>query len=88
MKNLVMVIAIVLLSSCEKKGKTAPTPAPAPVAPKSKVWCIYSNFQGHKAYLWCASTEEEFNSKMEQYSQPGLSFYPTYDIKNTCSECQ
>jgi hypothetical protein len=25
---------------------------------------------------------------MTQYSQQGLTLYPTYEIKNTCAECQ
>lgn len=85
MKNVITIAILALLSSCEKKEKTSPTPTPTST---SKIWCIYSNFAGNKAYLWCASTQDEFNQKMTQYSQQGLTLYPTYEIKNTCAECQ
>jgi hypothetical protein len=86
MKNVITIAILALLSSCEKKEKTSPTPTPP--AATSKIWCIYSNFAGNKAYLYCASTQEELNQKMTQYSQQGLTLYPTYEIKNTCAECQ
>lgn len=87
MKKVILTIAVVaLLGSCDKKKKSSP--APTTPAATTKVWCIYSNFANVKAYLYCASSQDEFNTKMQQYTQPGLTLYPTFDIKSTCAECQ
>jgi hypothetical protein len=83
--TITIAVAALLLGSC-KKEKTTQTPTQQPAT--TKVWCIYSNFAGNKAYLDCVSTQEDFNQKMQQYSQPGLTLYPSYDIKTTCAECQ
>ncbi|MFY8248114.1 MAG: hypothetical protein ACOVJ5_00240, partial [Gloeomargaritales cyanobacterium] len=87
MKKVILTIAVVaLLGSCEKKKKSSP--APTTPAATTKVWCIYSNFANVKAYLYCASSQDEFNTKMTQFTQPGLTLYPSFDIKSTCAECQ
>ena len=87
MKKVILTIAVAaLISSCKKKESSKPATT-QPVS-TTKVWCIYSNFANIKAYLYCASSQDEFNQKMQQYTQPGLTLYPSFDIKSTCAECQ
>jgi hypothetical protein len=89
MKSITILVIALLLTNCDKKKKTVqPTVQPTVQQPTTKVWCIYSNFNGNKAYLYCAATEQERNDKMAQYSQPGLTLYPTTEQKNSCAECQ
>ena len=84
--TITIAVAALLLGSCKKKESSKPA-STQPVS-TTKVWCIYSNFANIKAYLYCASTQDEFNQKMQQYTQPGLTLYPSFDIKSTCAECQ
>ena len=86
MKTIIIIAIGLTLATCDKK-KANVQQVQQPIA-TSKVWCIYSNFNGHKAYLYCAATEQERNTKMDQYSQPGLTLYPTTEQKNTCADCQ
>jgi len=85
MKSITILAIALLLTNCDKKKTTV---QPTVQQPATKVWCIYSNFNGNKAYLYCAATEQERNDKMAQYSQPGLTLYPTTEQKNSCAECQ
>jgi hypothetical protein len=85
MKTITILALALILTNCDKKKTTK---QPTKQQPTSKVWCIYSNFNGNKAYLYCAATEQERNDKMAQYSQQGLTLYPTTEQKNNCSECQ
>ena len=85
MKSITILAIALLLTNCDKKKKTV---QPTVQQPATKVWCIYSNFNGNKAYLDCAATEQERNEKMAQYSQQGLTLYPTTEQKNNCEECQ
>ena len=85
MKTITILALALILTNCDKKKKTI---QPTVQQPTSKVWCIYSNFNGNKAYLYCAKTEQERNDKMTQYSQPGLTIYPSTEEKNSCAECQ
>jgi hypothetical protein len=85
MKSITILVIALLLTNCDKKKKTV---QPTTQQSTTKVWCIYSNFNGNKAYLYCAATEQERNTKMQEYSQPGLTLYPTTEQKNSCAECQ
>jgi hypothetical protein len=85
MKTITILALALILTNCDKKKTTK---QPTTQQPTSKVWCIYSNFNGNKAYLYCAKDEQERNEKMTQYSQQGLTLYPTTEQKNNCAECQ
>ena len=85
MKSITILAIALFLTNCDKKKTTV---QPTAQQPTTKVWCIYSNFNGNKAYLYCAANEQERDTKMQQYSQPGLTLYPTTEQKNSCAECQ
>lgn len=78
MKKLIILIALV---GCQKKT-TKPTQTTQ--TQTSKVWCIYQTNFGNKAFLYCAKSEDEYNSKMNQYQGMQLST----EIKTDCNECQ
>jgi hypothetical protein len=85
MKTITIIALALILTNCDKKKTNV---QPTVQQPTSKVWCIYSNFNGNKAYLDCAKDDQERNTKMTQYSQQGLTLYPTTEQKNSCAECQ
>jgi hypothetical protein len=75
-------ILLIFLVGCKKK-ETKPTTTTQPVA-TTKVWCFYqTNFGGH-AFLDCAKTETEYQTKVNQYN--GLQF--VVEVKNNCNDCQ
>lgn len=80
-----IILFSLILIGCDKKT-TAPssTVQTQTTQTVTKVWCFYqTNFGGH-AFLYCAKTEQEYQTKVNQYN--GLQF--VVETKTNCNDCQ
>lgn len=80
MKIKLLIISLALLA-CDKK-----TTKPSQPSQSTQVWCIYQNNQIGKQFLYCAKSQDEANTKYQQYFNNGLN--PSIEVKSNCSQCQ
>ena len=77
MKKLILLL---LLVGCKKQQTKPNTQQPA----QTNVWCFYQTNFGNKAFLDCAKSESEYNTKVGQYN--GLHYI--VEVKSNCNDCQ
>ena len=82
MKNLILIIFALTIFSCEKKKQLKPSTT----TPTGSVWCFYQTNYGGKAFLFCASTQDEYQQKQKQCIDNNLQVI--VETKVNCQSCQ
>jgi len=74
--------SMLFLFGCKKESKQPQAADPI----QDKVWCFYQTNFGNKAFLYCAKSEAEMQSKQQECINNQLQI--SIEVKSNCNECQ